>query len=180
TSDGTPKITDFGLARQLDTSGCHTPSDAVLGTPSYMAPEQAGQAKHVGPAADVYSLGAILYELLTGQPPFQGATTLEIITQVVADDPVSPRLVRPDVPASLENICLKGLRKDPGQRYPSAQALANDLRRFVSGGSVRARKSRPWDGAVKWVRHNPGIAFLIAAVALLFLLSIVAQSVRFH
>src|SRR5262249_58289884 len=155
TSDGTPKITDFGLARQLDTSGCHTPSDAVLGTPSYMAPEQAGQAKHVGPAADVYSLGAILYELLTGQPPFQGATTLEIITQVVADDPVSPRLVRPDVPASLATICLKCLRKDPGQRYPSAQALANDLRRFVSGGAGPGREGRPAGGAGAWGRRHP-------------------------
>src|SRR5262249_22689195 len=130
-TDGTPKITDFGLARLLDTSGCHTPSDAVLGTPSYMAPEQAGQAKHVGPGADVYALGAILYELLTGQPPFQGTTTLDIIMQVVSDDPVSPRLLQPNMPADLETICLKCLHKDPSHRYASAKALANDLRRFV-------------------------------------------------
>jgi serine/threonine protein kinase len=178
-ADGTPKITDFGLARQLDTSGCHTPSDAVLGTPSYMAPEQAGQAKHVGPAADVYALGAILYELLTGQPPFQGATTLDTILQVVSDDAVSPRLLRPNLPADLETICLKCLHKDPSQRYPSAKALANDLRRFVGDEPVRARRIRPWDLALKWARNNPAIAILVAAIVLLFLVSLL-QSFRFH
>jgi serine/threonine protein kinase len=171
-ADGTPKITDFGLAKQLDTSGCHTPSDAVLGTPSYMAPEQAGQAQRVGPAADVYALGAILYELLTGEPPFQGATTLDIIMQVVADDPVSPRLLRPNLPGDLETICLKCLRKDPSKRYPSAQALANDLRRFVADEPVRAKRSRPWDAAIQWARRNRAIALLMAVIAFLVLLGL--------
>jgi serine/threonine protein kinase len=179
-ADGTPKITDFGLAKQLDTSGCHTPSGAVLGTPSYMAPEQAGgQAKRVGPAADVYALGAILYELATGQPPFQGATPLDIIMQVVADDPVAPRLLRPNLPVELETICLKCLHKDPSQRYPSAKALANDLRRFVEDEPVRARRSRPWDLALQWARNNPAIAILVAVIALLFLFSLF-QSIRFR
>jgi serine/threonine-protein kinase len=171
-ADGTPKITDFGLARQLDTSGCQTPTDAVLGTPSYMAPEQAGQTKLIGPAADVYSLGAILYELLTGQPPFQGDAPLDIIMQVVSDDPVAPRTLRPNLPGDLETICLTCLHKDPAKRYASAQALANDLRRFVADEPVRARRSRPWDGLVRWARSNPALAVLIAVIALLFLLTL--------
>ncbi len=178
-ADGAPKITDFGLARQLDTSGCQTPSDAVLGTPSYMAPEQAGQAKQVGPAADVYALGAILYELLTGQPPFQGDTSLDIIMQVVADDPVSPRLLRPNLPGDLETICLRCLQKAPTERYPSARALANDLGRFCADEPVRAKRRRPWDAATQWVRRNPAIAILIAVIALLFFLSVV-QTMRFR
>jgi serine/threonine-protein kinase len=177
TRDGTPKVADFGLAREVDTSGCHTSSDAILGTPGYMAPEQAaGQSKRVGPKADVYALGAILYELVTGRRPFEGETRYEVIRQVVADDPVPPRVLRPDLPSGLETICLRCLRKDPKQRYPSAQALANDLRRFVSGESIRARRRRPWDGAVKWVRHNPGLAALIVAVACLFLLGLLVSN----
>jgi serine/threonine protein kinase len=179
TADGTPKITDFGLARQLDTSGCQTPSDAVLGTPSYMAPEQAGGAKLVGPAADVYALGAILYELLTGEPPFQGATTVDIIMQVVADEPVAPRVLRPNLPGDLEAICLRCLHKDPAKRYLSAQALANDLRRFVADEPVRAKRSRPWDGVVQWVWRNPALAVLIAVIASLFLFS-AFQSILFR
>jgi serine/threonine protein kinase len=175
-ADGTPKITDFGLAKQLDASKGQTPSDAVLGTPSYMAPEQAGgQSKRVGPAADVYALGAILYELLIGQPPFQGATTLDIIMQVVADDPVSPRLLRPNLPGDLETICLKCLHKDPSQRYPSAQALANDLRRFVADQPVRARRNRLWDVVIEWGRRNPVVASLVGLLLLSVLGSIVAM-----
>jgi serine/threonine protein kinase len=174
--DNTPKITDFGLAKLLDSSQGLTPSDVALGTPGYMAPEQAGgQSKRVGPAADVYALGAILYELLTGQPPFQGATPFDVMMQVVADDPVSPRLLRPNLPRDLETICLKCLHKDPRQRYPSAQALANDLRRFVADESVRARRGRPWDGAIRWARRNTAVAILVGLLLLSALGSIVAM-----
>jgi serine/threonine protein kinase len=149
-----------------------TPSDAVLGTPTYMAPEQAGQAKHVGPAADVYALGAILYELLTGEPPFQGDTTLDIIMQLVSEDPVPPRDLRPKLAADLETICLRCLQKDPAKRYRSAKALAKDLRRFVDDEPIRAKRSRPWDPAIKWIRQNPLVAALIAGIALLFVISL--------
>jgi serine/threonine protein kinase len=169
-ADGTPKITDFGLAKQLDTSGCDTPSDAVLGTPSYMAPEQAGRAKHVGPEADVYGLGAILYELLTGQPPFQGDTRVDILMQVVSEDPPAPRLIRPNLAADLETVCLRCLHKDPARRYPSARALANDLGRFLAARPVRARRQGPWDAVLGWARRNPAIAILMAVVVVLFIL----------
>jgi serine/threonine-protein kinase len=180
TSDGTPKITDFGLAKQLDVEAGQTPSDAILGTPSYMAPEQAGgKSKHVGPAADIYALGAILYELLTGQPPFQASTPLDTILQVVSEEPIPPRQLRPKLPADLETICLKCLQKDPQRRYGTALRLAEDLRRFHEGEPIRARRIRPWDVAIKWVRRNPVIAALIGVVVLLFLLSLF-QSIRFR
>jgi serine/threonine protein kinase len=178
-ADGTPKITDFGLARQLDTSGCHTPSDAVLGTPSYMAPEQAGQARHVGPAADVYALGAILYELLTGRRPFDGATTVDIVMQVVSEDPTPPRSLRPNVSLEIEKMCLKCLQKQPERRYASANALANDLRRFLADEPVKARKTLPWDAAWKWARNNPVLAILMALVGLLLLVGFL-QSIAFR
>src|SRR5215831_5552041 len=126
-ADGTPKLTDFGLAKRLDQAG-QTASGAVLGTPSYMAPEQAeGRGKEVGPAADVYALGAILYECLTGRPPFRAATPLETVMQVLTVEPVSPRLLQPGVPRDLDVICLKCLRKEPHKRYPNAWELAEDL-----------------------------------------------------
>jgi hypothetical protein len=145
TSDGTPKITDFGLAKQLDAATGHTMSGAVLGTPSYMAPEQAGgKGKQVGPAADVYSLGAILYELLTGRPPFQAETTFDTLFQVITQEPELPTRLRPDCPPDLEAICLKCLRKRREERYASASALAEDLERFLDGKPVRA--PRPEEG----------------------------------
>ncbi len=141
TADGTPKVTDFGLAKQFDVGG-QTASGAVLGTPSYMAPEQAGgKGKTVGPAADVYALGAILYELLTGRPPFKAATPLETVLQVVSDDPAPPRQLNAAVPKDLEAICLKCLQKDPARRYASAGELADDLTRFRSGEPVAAQQS---------------------------------------
>jgi serine/threonine-protein kinase len=140
TPDGTPKLTDFGLAKRLDVDAGETRTGAVLGTPSYMAPEQAaGKTHEVGPAADVYALGAILYECLTGRPPFQGATMLETLEQVRAHDPVSPAALRPGVPRDLEVICLKCLEKEPRHRYPSAAALANDVQRFLDGEPISAR-----------------------------------------
>jgi hypothetical protein len=146
TEDGTPKVTDFGLAKKLDEAG-QTASGAVVGTPSYMAPEQAGGASPgrepgesgIGPLADVYALGAILYECLTGRPPFRAATALDTILQVIAEEPVPPTRLRAKVPRDLEIICLKCLSKQPGQRYESAAALADDLARWQRGEPICAR-----------------------------------------
>ncbi|HJT77015.1 MAG TPA: serine/threonine-protein kinase, partial [Gemmataceae bacterium] len=138
TADGTPKVTDFGLAKHLDSAG-PTRSGAVMGTPSYMAPEQAaGRVKEIGPRTDVYALGAVLYECLTGRPPFQHDNPMETILQVLDEEPHSPRLYNRAVDASLEAICLKCLEKVPAERYPSAEALANDLAAYLAGEPVLA------------------------------------------
>jgi hypothetical protein len=135
-----PKITDFGLAKRLDREEGQTQSGAILGTPSYIAPEQAGgQSRTIGPVADVYALGAILYEMLTGQPPFRGVTVLDTLLLVRTQDPVPPTRLQPKVPRDLETICLKCLSKEASGRYPSALALADDLRRFQQGEPILAR-----------------------------------------
>jgi WD40 repeat protein/tRNA A-37 threonylcarbamoyl transferase component Bud32 len=164
-SDCEPKVADFGLAKQED---LHlTATSALLGTPAYMAPEQAaGDNRAVGPPADVHALGAILYELLTGGPPFPGASVLDILEQIRSREPVSPRQRQPRVPRDLSTICLKCLQKDPRARYASARELANDLRRFLDGQPILARPVGPFERAVKWVRANPVVAALLAAVAL--------------
>src|SRR5262249_30205327 len=150
-ADGTPKITDFGLARALaagaDDSSLEwdTQSGAILGTPSYMAPEQVADSRTAGPAADVYALGSILYECLTGRPPFKPATPLEPLEQVRRQEPVSPRRLQPGVPRDLETICLRCLHKEPRRRYASALALADDLRRFLDGKPVLARPTPVWE-----------------------------------
>jgi serine/threonine protein kinase len=144
---GEPKITDFGLAKKLEESG-QTHTGAVMGTPSYMAPEQAeGLSKEVGPAADVYALGAILYECLTSRPPFRGPTAMDTVLQVVSDDPVAPRQLRPRLPHDLETICLTCLHKQPARRYVSAQALAEDLARFRQGEPIHGLASDAWNVA---------------------------------
>jgi serine/threonine protein kinase len=138
TADGTPKITDFGLAKKLDEQGL-TRTGAVVGTASYLAPEQASGAKDVGPLADVYSLGAILYECLTGRPPFKAATMLDTLEQVVQQTPAPPRLLNPNVPEDLETVCLKCLEKEPHRRYASAEQVAEELGRYLLGEPIEAR-----------------------------------------
>jgi serine/threonine protein kinase/tetratricopeptide (TPR) repeat protein len=168
--EGRPKISDFGLAKRVDAGAGLTRTGAILGTPSYMAPEQAaGQGKEVGAAADVYALGAILYELLTGRPPFKAATPLETARQVLEEEPVSPRRLQPGLPRDPETICLTCLHKEPTRRYPSALALAEDLRRYRQGESITARPVGSPERLVKWVRRRPAAAGLLAAVLLLVL-----------
>jgi WD40 repeat protein len=161
------KITDFGLAKQLDRDASQTQSGAILGTPSYMAPEQAqGHSGAVGPAADVYGLGAILYQVLTGRPPFLAATNLETVQQVVSREPVPPRRLQPNLPRDLETICLKCLEKEPARRYPSAGALADDLRRFLQGEPIQARPATAWERGWKWMKRRPTAATLLAVSVL--------------
>jgi tetratricopeptide (TPR) repeat protein len=162
-ADRTPKVTDFGLAKRLDAAG-DTASGALLGTPSYMAPEQAqGKGNSVGPAADVYALGAILYECLTGRPPFKADTLMDTVNQVVTAEPVPPRQLNLKVPRDLETVCLKCLHKDPARRYAAAADLAEELDRFLAGKPVRARPVGPFERAGRWCRRNP----LAAGLALL-------------
>ena len=135
----------------------------VMGTPSYMAPEQAqGQTSRIGPPADIYALGAILYETLTGRPPFKGPSAIETLTQVVSGEPVPPSRLQPRVPRDLETICLKCLAKEPARRYDTADALADDLERFLAGKPIRARRTPAWERAAKWARRRPAAAALVA------------------
>ncbi len=165
--DGTPRITDFGLAKMLGSDSGLTKSEAILGSPSYMAPEQAeGRTKDVGPAADVYALGAILYELLTGRPPFRGATVLETLEQVKSAEPVPPSQLVPRLPRDVETIALKCLHKDPARRYVGAEALAEDLRRFVAGEPIVARPIGGLERAGLWYRRNRTVARLMGAIVL--------------
>jgi tetratricopeptide (TPR) repeat protein len=167
-ADGTPKITDFGLAKLLDAQGGPTATEGLLGTPNYMAPEQArGRGKDIGPAADIYSLGAILYELLTGRPPFRGGTVLETLDQVRAQEPHAPHRLRRGLPRDLETICLKCLDKDPARRYGSAEDLADDLRRFLNHEPIAARPTPWWRRVGKWARRRPTAAVVVAAALML-------------
>jgi serine/threonine-protein kinase len=161
TADGTPRITDFGLARRLEGAAGLTQSGAPLGTPSYMAPEQAeGKSREVGPAADIYALGAILYELLTGRPPFRAETAAETLRQVASQGPVPPSRLNAAVPRDPETICLKCLEKDPRRRYASAAALAADLQRFQRDEPIVARPVGPLERVLRWARRRPTAAAL--------------------
>src|SRR2546430_3330066 len=171
TSDGTPKITDFGLARQLGGGTAVGMRAAKVGTPSYMAPEQAlGKVGAFCPSVDVYALGAILYEMLTGRPPFKGETASETQRQLVSEEPVPPQRLNRKVPCDLQTICLKCLRKDPARRYPSTAALAEDLTRFLEGRPIQARPPS-WTGHVwRWVLREPASAALVfTAIAMVLL-----------
>lgn len=168
-----PKISDFGLAKQLDSEDGLTRTGAVMGSPAYMAPEQAfGHSKHVGPSADIYALGAILYECLTGRPPFKGATVADTLEQVRTMEPISARAFAKEVPADLETICLHCLHKDPQRRYGTAEALAEDLRRYRDGQPISVRPVANFERGWRWCRRNPYLASAIAAVIALVCVTI--------
>ena len=174
-----PKIADFGLAKSLEDESGHTRTGSLMGTPGYMSPEQAsGGGKHIGPGADLWALGVILYELLVGRPPFQGVTMMDTLEQVRTREPVPPTQLQPKVPSDLETICLKCLRKEPSQRYASAEALAEDLRRFLAGEPILARPVGSLERLTRWCRRNPRLAVLSSAV-LLLLLTVAAGSTVF-
>jgi tetratricopeptide (TPR) repeat protein len=183
TADGTPRVTDFGLAKVLQ-EDADAPRDATrtgepIGTPRYMAPEQAS-ARHdlVGPATDVYALGTLLFECLTGRVPFLATSVVDTLDQIRNDDPPSPRRFQPGVPRDLATICLACLHKEPDRRYPSAEAVADDLRRFLDGKPITARPTPPWERAWKWCRRRPAHATLIAVGLLLLVAGLTAAGIR--
>ncbi len=165
-ADCVPKITDFGLAKRLEGGASKTRTGDILGTPSYMSPEQAaGKTKEIGPGTDIYSLGAILYELLAGRPPFEGSSAFDTVYMVITAEPDRPSRRNSRVPADLETICLKCLEKDPAKRYDSARALAEDLARFQRGEPITARPVGWLERGMKWVRRRPAVAGLLALLA---------------
>jgi WD40 repeat protein len=164
--DLVPKISDFGLARRIDDTRGLTLTGQVMGTPGYMSPEQArGVADDVGPAADVYALGVLLYEALTGGPPYRGVSGLESVHLMLSEEPLSPSRLRPGLPRDLDTICLHCLQKEPHRRYATAGELADDLERFLAGEPIKARPTPPWERTWKWSRRHPGTASLAAALA---------------
>ncbi len=178
TAEGGPKITDFGLAKRLDADSEQTHTGAIMGSPSYMAPEQAwGQTHEIGPLTDLYALGAILYEMLVGRPPFQGASAIETIELVRTEEPVPPTRLQPKIPVDLETICLKCLQKDPAKRYSDANSLADDLERFLEDRPILARPVGTVERLTRWCRRNPKVARLTGMVAgLLVLVAAVSTS----
>jgi tetratricopeptide (TPR) repeat protein len=167
TAGGTPKIADFGLAKQLDAADRRTQTGTVLGTPAYMAPEQAeGDTHRIGPATDVWALGAILYEMLTGRTPFKGTSAWAILDQIREAEPARPAQLRARLPRDLETICLKCLEKDPTRRYATGAELADDLDRFLADEPVRARPLSLAGRLVKWTRRRPAVALLWCALGL--------------
>jgi eukaryotic-like serine/threonine-protein kinase len=172
-----PKVTDFGLAKRVESDSGLTGTGQIVGTPSYMSPEQArGDVSDVGPLADVYSLGAVLYCLLTGRAPFRAANVLETLKQVIDDEPVPPRQLNSAIPRDLETICLKCLRKAPADRYSDAAALATDLRRYLADEPIAARPANASERLLKWIRRRPAHASLIVA-GVLVLMSLAAAAV---
>ena len=165
-----PRITDFGLAKIMKDDSQLTQSGVVMGSPSYMPPEQAaGRQGDIGPASDVYSLGAMLYELLTGRPPFRGATAMATLHDVLESEPVAPRKLKADIPPDLETICLKCLEKSPAVRYPTARALAEELGRFLSGEPILAKPASAVRKMASWARRHPGAQAALAALVIVAL-----------
>ncbi len=172
-SKGNPRVTDFGLAKKREVDSGLTGSGQIMGTPSYMPPEQTGgKWSEIGPAADVYALGATLYAMMTGRPPFQAATPMDTLIQVVGDEPVPPRRLNASIPRDLETICLKCLEKEPGKRYSSAAAMEEDLRRYLAGEPIAARPVLAWERAWKWARRRPVVAGQAAALLLATILGV--------
>ena len=162
---GTPFVTDFGLAKVFNADSVHTQTGTIVGTPSYMAPEQAaGRSADISPKSDVYSLGAILYELLSGRPPFQESTPLDTLVQVLEGEPAILSRLNPQVPRELELICLKCLEKAPENRYASAHDLAKDLTRYLRGEPIEARPSGVWHKLRRWVRREPALVSRLAGL----------------
>ena len=159
--NGNPRVTDFGLAKKVQGDSGLTGSGQIMGTPSYMPPEQAGVRRgDVGPAADVYALGATLYALVTGRPPFQAATPMDTVIQVISDEPVPPRRLNASISRDLETICLKCLEKESRKRYPSAAALADDLGRYLAGEPIVARPVGQTERMIKWAKRRPVVTGL--------------------
>jgi serine/threonine protein kinase len=172
-----PKLTDFGLAKQLEMHQSQTVSGTIVGTPSYMSPEQSlGNPMEIGPATDIYSLGAILYEALVGRPPFRGADYVETLNQVRSQSPLPPKKLQPQLPRDLETICLKCLEKSPGQRYASALDLADDLSRFNQGLPIVARPIGWLEKGTRWAQRRPVLAGLLVAIATLLIAVITIPS----
>lgn len=168
--EGRPRVTDFGLAKRVDDDAHLTCTGQVMGSPGYMAPEQAmARVDLIGVATDVYGLGAILYALLTGKPPFEGANVYDAIDMVCSSDVMPPRKHNRNIPRKLETICLKCLHKTPAARYRSAAEMATDLRAFLSNEPIRARPLSPWERLIYWARRRPGLATAWAAVLLFYL-----------
>jgi hypothetical protein len=177
-AQGQPHVTDFGLARRVEGDGHHTRTGSIVGTPGYMPPEQARSEKGLTTAVDVYSLGAVLYELLIGRPPFRAETPLDTVLQLLERAPEPPRQVDPRIDRDLETICLKCLAKDPQQRYDSAAALADDLQRFLNGEPIRARPVGRGERLVRWLRRNPALAAAVS-LAVLALLAATGVSIAY-
>jgi WD40 repeat protein len=177
---GEPHVTDFGLAKRVEGDSKVTQTGSIVGTPSYMAPEQAAGRKDLTTAADVWSLGAVLYEMLTGRPPFRGGNPLETLLDVLGKDPAPPRSLNPAVDGDLATIALKCLDKDSARRYGSAEALAEDLERFLAGEPIHARPAGSLERAAKWARRRPAIACLSTAVVLVSALGVAGITQQWH
>jgi serine/threonine protein kinase len=172
-AEGKPHLTDFGLAKRDKAVSAATMTGQVVGTPAYMSPEQArGDSKHVDGRSDVYSLGVVLYQMVTGLLPFPGDNLVEFV-KALNDDPVPPRHLNPHVPRELETVCLRAMSRKPNRRYPTAAALAEDLRRFLAGWPVKARRAGPTVRAARWLRRKLLLPALVLALQIVIILAVI-------